>query len=89
LQITRRQREVVARKRAIISASRAPTFSVPRVKVYPTKANSLNITHPDGTKLKVAGSMWVYDGFFCRMLSDGLITTDEMSGWNASTPSLK
>ena len=81
---SRRQREIVAQKRSIIASSRAPSAAVPRIKVYPLKRNSLNIVHPDGTKLKVSGSMWVYDGFTCRMLANSLVTLDEASGWNDS-----
>ena len=82
--ISRRQREIVAQKRAGVAASRAPSIALPRSKVYPTKRNSLNIVHPDGTKLKVSGSMFVVDGFTCRMLANSLITLDAASGWNDS-----
>lgn len=47
------------------------------VKVYPTKASSLNIpasaTRPP---LTVDGAFWPVDSFTARRLSDGSVTTD-------------
>ena len=45
-----------------------------KVKVYPTKASALNVTHPIDGRLVAAGSQWEDDGFTARMLSDGIVT---------------
>jgi hypothetical protein len=81
---TRKEREIIARKRQIAAAAFAPKPQVERMKVYPTSKDALNVAHPDGSKFKERdgswSAMWVYDGFTCRMLSNNIITTDPDRG---------
>ncbi len=51
------------------------------IKVYPTKAASLNLVHPIDGRLKVGGSFWTYDGFTCRCLTDNAVTEEEAKAY--------
>lgn len=48
-----------------------------KITVYPLAPNSLVIVHPSDGPLYPTGSSWDEDGFTCRMLVDGEITTDQ------------
>lgn len=57
-----------------------------KIKVYPTSDASLNIKHPADGPLKASGSEWTYDGFTCRMLSDGAVTDQAPSSAAPAAP---
>jgi len=46
------------------------------MKVYPTKASALNVKHPLGHPITIAGAEWPEDGFTFRMLAQGIFTED-------------
>ena len=51
------------------------------VTVYPTKASALNVKHPHGPQMTLAGVIWPRDSFTGRRLSDGSATTDEAKAY--------
>jgi hypothetical protein len=42
-----------------------------RIKVLPGHENARGLLHPIDGELKDEGSLWTYDGFTCRLLTDG------------------
>ena len=51
------------------------------VTVYPTKASALNIKHPHGHKMTLAGVIWPKDSFTGRRLRDGSVTADKAKAY--------
>ena len=51
------------------------------VTVYPTKASALNVKHPHGPKMALAGVLWPQDGFTGRMISDRIATEDKAKAY--------
>ena len=51
------------------------------ITVYPTKASALNVKHPHGPQMTLAGVVWPKDSFTGRRLSDGSATTDEAKAY--------
>ncbi len=56
------------------------------VTVYPTKASALNVKHPHGPQMTLAGVIWPKDSFTGRRLSDGSATTDKAKAYVPEEP---
>ena len=53
------------------------------VTVYPTKASALNVKHPHGPRMALAGVIWPLDSFTARRLRDDSVTKIEAKGLEA------
>jgi hypothetical protein len=54
---------------------------MPKVMLWPTKANAMNVRHPSDGLPKIDGCLWENDGFTARMLTDGIFTLDRAKAW--------
>jgi hypothetical protein len=41
-----------------------------KINVRPTKPSAIGLKHPDGAPLAKEGTIWPYDGFTCRLLTE-------------------
>jgi len=55
---------------------------MPKIMVFPTKPESMNVHHPMDGKLKVGGSLWEYDGETCNGIVGGWLTDDPEKQWH-------
>lgn len=46
------------------------------IKVWPAKASAVDLKHPHGPKLALAGALWPEDSFTARRLRDGAATLE-------------
>jgi hypothetical protein len=54
---------------------------MPKIMIYPAKAEALNVRHHIDGKPKAGGSLWEHDGETCTGLRDGWITDDPGKQW--------
>ncbi len=51
-------------------------MSTTAIEVWPTKRSAVNLKHPHGPMLAIAGALWPQDSFTARRLRDGSATKD-------------